>query len=487
MSDQPIFQLRDEANELLARGKYKKAYQRFKELRQADPTNPDWATRVGELAVSFGEVDEAIEAYRAAAMGYAHQGQVLKAIAACKYVLDLDPSHTDTQSLLAELFARDAGVPRTPGIDEPAPTRATPPRRPSGSMPIVEARALREELPARPVVVEEGAVSGDEVAIELDEDLIIEEADASFDELHSAPSEPRKAPPPPPRPAVPALAELPTRTRSQVIRLDVLPRVPLFSSLPREALESLIGRLTVEKRKPGEVVVREGEPGHSLYVVVTGLVEVTRGGAANVLARLGDGTFFGELALVTADPRTATVTVVEPTELLAINRAVMNELVAQYPQVLATILSFVRGRLVATLLATSPLFTAFDLDERRALAAEFELREMDSGAVPVKQGQRADALQLILAGQVAVERDGQEVTRLGAGELFGELSLLGGAGTATIRALRRTWTLALPRAHFQEVVLARPQILAYLSELADRRARANQAPAAGGGDRLSLV
>src|SRR5262249_53334950 len=158
-----------------------------------------------------------------------------------------------------------------------------------------------------------------------------------------------------------------------------LPRVPLFSSLPREAFEALIPRLRVQKHRPGEVIVREGDVDDTMYLIVSGQVEVTRGGAANVLADPGPGSFLGEPALVPADPRAAAVTVAEPTELLSVSRAVMGELVSTYPDVLATVLSFVRGRLVATLLMTSPLFTCFDMDDRRTLAREFELREMEPG------------------------------------------------------------------------------------------------------------
>jgi CRP-like cAMP-binding protein len=61
---------------------------------------------------------------------------------------------------------------------------------------------------------------------------------------------------------------------------------------------------------------------------------------------------------------------------------------------------------------------------------------------------------------------------------------------ATVRTQRRTWTLALPRAHFQEVVLARPQMLVFLTELAEQRARANAARGQATSDtsgRLSIV
>jgi CRP-like cAMP-binding protein len=276
--------------------------------------------------------------------------------------------------------------------------------------------------------------------------------------------------------------EPPAHSASFVRRLDALPRVPLFSSLPADELVALIDHLSVERRKPGEMIIAEGTPGEAMYIVVSGQVEVTRGGAANVLARLGEGSFFGELALITSDPRTATVTAVEPTEMLVMSRHVMGELIAAYPESLSTILSFVRGRLVATLLATSPLFLSFEMEERRELAAEFELREIEPGTVLCAEGKRAEALQIILAGQVSLAQGAQPAGTLGAGDVVGEQSFLGSTSSVTVTAARRVWTLALPRARFQEVVLSRPQILVYLSELSDTRASAG--PAAG---RLGMV
>jgi CRP-like cAMP-binding protein len=68
----------------------------------------------------------------------------------------------------------------------------------------------------------------------------------------------------------------------------------------------------------GEVVLREGEDSDRFFVIESGLVEVTQGGA--VLRQEGPGEFFGEIGLLRDVPRTATVTVVEDTVLLALER-----------------------------------------------------------------------------------------------------------------------------------------------------------------------
>jgi hypothetical protein len=57
MTPSDLARLRDEANDLLNRGQYKKSYERYQQLQAAEPDNPEWASRVGELAVSLGDVE----------------------------------------------------------------------------------------------------------------------------------------------------------------------------------------------------------------------------------------------------------------------------------------------------------------------------------------------------------------------------------------------------------------------------------------------
>ena len=96
-----------------------------------------------------------------------------------------------------------------------------------------------------------------------------------------------------------------------------LRKVSLFSSLDRKELETL-ARLVKERRYPaGTTIVRSGETGHGLYVIMDGAVSVRKDG--KTVARLGSGDFFGEIALLRDVPRTATVTALEETRLYSLN------------------------------------------------------------------------------------------------------------------------------------------------------------------------
>ena len=92
----------------------------------------------------------------------------------------------------------------------------------------------------------------------------------------------------------------------------------MFAPLSPSVLETLARRLDPVSVPAGVVFVREGEASDRFFVIVSGQVEVTHDLA--VLRHEGPGEFFGEIGLLRDVPRTATVTTVEDTELLALDR-----------------------------------------------------------------------------------------------------------------------------------------------------------------------
>ena len=104
--------LKDEASEAAARGKHKKAAELYMELARADPGDPLWPHRAGEALRRAGARAESIAHLVLAAEGYAKHGFLLKAISVAKMILEIDPGHQDTQTMLATLYAkRDAKPP----------------------------------------------------------------------------------------------------------------------------------------------------------------------------------------------------------------------------------------------------------------------------------------------------------------------------------------------------------------------------------------
>jgi len=97
-------------------------------------------------------------------------------------------------------------------------------------------------------------------------------------------------------------------------RLRALRPVPIFRGLTKEELFE-VARMTTEVTYPAdETVVREGDPGDALYIIVEGTVEIHTGG--RVVARMTAGDFFGEISLFDGEPRSATVVAVDDVVLL---------------------------------------------------------------------------------------------------------------------------------------------------------------------------
>jgi len=115
--------------------------------------------------------------------------------------------------------------------------------------------------------------------------------------------------------------------------------IPLFSDLTTSEFIAVALLLVRRVAKVGEVIVREGDPGESMFIVSTGEVRATilRDGRQAPVATMRDGDFFGEMAVLSGEPRTATVTAVKSTELLELSREHLSEICARHPHVEAKI------------------------------------------------------------------------------------------------------------------------------------------------------
>lgn len=105
---------------------------------------------------------------------------------------------------------------------------------------------------------------------------------------------------------------------TEPLHLDLLRSIGIFAPLAPPTLEALARRMETVTASAGSPVVREGEVSDRFYVIVSGSVEVTAAG--RMLRTESTGDFFGEIGLIEDVPRTATVTALEPTELLALDR-----------------------------------------------------------------------------------------------------------------------------------------------------------------------
>lgn len=116
--------------------------------------------------------------------------------------------------------------------------------------------------------------------------------------------------------------------------IALLRKVPLLQALSSGALEELASAVRLESFPPETDIVKVGEPGHRLYLVVEGNVQVLAPGrsADFELARLSEGDFFGEMALLNSLPRSATVRSVDGVKVLALDKADFHRILVSSPQ-----------------------------------------------------------------------------------------------------------------------------------------------------------
>ncbi|MDQ2984854.1 MAG: ABC transporter transmembrane domain-containing protein [Actinomycetota bacterium] len=139
------------------------------------------------------------------------------------------------------------------------------------------------------------------------------------------------------------------------VEAERLRAIPLFSGLAGPALESVAKRLMRERFAADEEVVRRGEPGDKLYIVARGELEVLagKGPTERRVNVLNEGDYFGEMALLSDEPRAATVRTTAAAELFSITQADFNDLLEAEEEVAKAIAQAVASRRAALEAAVS--------------------------------------------------------------------------------------------------------------------------------------
>jgi CRP-like cAMP-binding protein len=114
-------------------------------------------------------------------------------------------------------------------------------------------------------------------------------------------------------------------------KVEVIRTVPLFSRLSTRRLREIAALADEVDLPAGKVLAKEGDRGREFFALVDGEVEVEQGG--RLIRRMKAGDFFGEIALVTKMPRTATVTATTDVRVLVITERDFAALVRQTPEV----------------------------------------------------------------------------------------------------------------------------------------------------------
>jgi CRP/FNR family transcriptional regulator, cyclic AMP receptor protein len=126
-------------------------------------------------------------------------------------------------------------------------------------------------------------------------------------------------------------------------KIDLLKRVPLFAGCSKSELREVALSTDEIDLREGHVLTREGRPGREFFVLVEGTASVTKDGEP--IAELEDGDWFGEIALLTHVPRTATVTATSPVRVLVLTDRAFRRVVETMPRIALKVLASVGQRL----------------------------------------------------------------------------------------------------------------------------------------------
>lgn len=521
---------KERASRLIAKGKLDDAIDELKKAVKLAPRDLTVRQRLAETYARLGNKEEAIREYQSVAGSYAADGLLLKAIAISKVILQIDPRHTETQSTLAELYAQKRGDFSGSVVMPKAMSGALPSagKRSANEIRGVPATHIsRQSGPSAPVRVRPPAVPDDDDVIEVDADedievLSVEAAHAPVSlgapvqtnlndlvglvtgvvappvaiDIDMTVEEPSVVVGTPMLPSDEDIfvddggegaadddGEILELSEPARVEAEELPPIPLFSDLPKEAFIALTERMDLVQAEPGEILIAEGEYASSMYIVIQGRVKVVReveGGGEIKLAELGDGTFFGEMALLSDAPRTASVIAIEEALLFQISRELVEEITRDHPPVEQVMKRFHRNRLLTNLLRTSPIFAPFSPEDKKHLIEKFKSRHVEAGKLLITRERPGDGLYVLLSGrcEVIAKDEGERevvIAELKEGDVFGEMSLLFRQTTmASIRTVSPCIVLRLPKKNFDELIMTHPQVLEALAMLSDQRQRYNE-------------
>ncbi len=142
------------------------------------------------------------------------------------------------------------------------------------------------------------------------------------------------------------LAETPIAAAPQASR----PRIssPLFADFSEDDLVAVIQGLELVSYVPGDILILEGDPGTSLFVITSGVVRAyvrQKDGKNKMVREMGEGSFFGEISVLSGKPRTATVTAKTSVEALILERKILDDICKTHPSVRTTLQKFAAERL----------------------------------------------------------------------------------------------------------------------------------------------
>jgi len=362
---------------LFSPGKLEKDLAELQRKAAQEPNNYYLLVKIGDLLEKMGRRQEALKAYRQASAKYTQKGFLVQAIAVNKLILRLDPTQQEIHDHLAQLYvqrdrlaaeleARDKGlssdykigkihwpfIPLFADLSKEELTRVMD-KIEIKQFPAGATICRQGEVGEAIFIISHGQVEvfrvnnqGNKIHLAFLQEgdffgefafftnsrrraSVVAKVDTEILEISKeAMEEVVKEFPP--------VAQVLLKFYKERILDTLLATSTLFRSLSKEERKQLLPKFTLEEYPPGAIVLEEGTTGDSLFIIKKGEVEVytrnPQGGLVG-LAKLKEGDFFGEIALLTGRPRNASVRVLQPTELLRLAKEDFIKIVETHSQI----------------------------------------------------------------------------------------------------------------------------------------------------------
>lgn len=343
----------DQVPDLIAKKNFPKAIEVLQRQTQANPHNRRLRLQLADVYTMAGRDRDAIPVLMNLADQEASDGFAAKSIAMLKRIDKIEPGRRDVEHRLAKMI-RDKSrrtssmpPPKLPGVSASgmdfgfeeidssseielgvAVPDPAPPPIPAVAEPSFDALSALDAFTPEPVAAPpvDDLVADDLVADDLlaDDDLVAE-FDASF--------------------ALEPEAEAP-----KTMGLST----PLFDGFSAEELVAVMRGLELVSFEAGDVIVAEGTPGDSMFILTAGKVKAyvkSPKGRSMKVQEFEEGDFFGEISVLTGKPRTATLTAALDCECLELNRATLDEITKTHPGVREVLKKFQKARALSTVKA----------------------------------------------------------------------------------------------------------------------------------------
>ena len=267
----------------------------------------------------------------------------------------------------------------------------------------------------------------------------------------------------------PPSAPPPTRSLNDIIA--DLASTPPFSGVSPQLVRSTVESCKLESYKKGSVVIRAGDPGLSCYIVRSGRCRIhieDASGAQHTVAVRGPGDLFGETALLTDLPRTATVTADSDVQLLVVQREEFLAAVKASGTNPVTLTIHLRLHLF---LKNHPLLRTLTPQELAQFTQSVNLHRYPKDHKLIQEGDSASSMFLVMSGKLnVVSQAAKTIRSVGPGEFVGELALLTkSARNATVFAEAESEVVEIPDALFQRFLAGRFAAGIMLDHVAEQR------------------